>query len=145
MNILKLIAITAALIITSNTAMAESVGDLQNAGGKKLNKAEATSALIAQGFKMTRLGSKFDLAARADGTMSGALKSSRGDFEPTGIYTVADDGEVCIKVSFSAKHIHPDAPDQSVNFCVNSFVDKGGVLRYARNASEGTGLIDPLQ
>jgi hypothetical protein len=138
--------ITATVIaFASSAAMAATVGDLQKAGGKKLNKAEATAALLAQGYKMTRQGAKIDLTALADGTLSGKMKATQGDFEPKGTYTVADDGEVCIKTSFSAKHIHPQAPDQYLSFCVNSFTEKTGALRFARNESESTDLIDLLQ
>jgi hypothetical protein len=144
MNVNTLITVTV-IAFASSASMAATVGDLQKAGGNKLNKEEATAVLVAQGCKMTRQGAKIDLTALADGTLSGKMKASQGDFEPKGTYTVAEDGEVCIKTSFSAKHIHPQAPDQSLSFCVNAFSEKAGTLRFARNAGESTDLIDLLQ
>jgi hypothetical protein len=99
--IFRLLAAAVSFVgLTSASALAQTnLGELLDAGGKKLSRQEAEAALTGATLSgETQNGSVFQSDYKADGTYSGSFTSPQNKRNGTtfGKWTVDDAGKVCI-------------------------------------------------
>lgn len=97
------LVLTSCLMLAATGAVAQTVGDVLDKGGQRLDAA-ATRAIITGGVTLTGTNAAGFTGAtvyKADGTVSAS--GSRGSVtnSGTGSWTVDDSGKVCSKISWN--------------------------------------------
>ena len=90
--------------LSSNTALAQNtVGEVLDAGGKKLSKDEVVGAIVGGNISgPTRTGGQAQLNYKADGTFAGTIQSSQGkNGGMFGTWTVDDSGQACVEYTLT--------------------------------------------
>jgi hypothetical protein len=95
-------SVALALISPSVVGQA-SLGELLDAGGKKLSKAEVTATLGGANLSgVSKTGGLFQADFRADGSYTASVQSAGGKSGGTfGTWTVDDTGKVCVEFTSS--------------------------------------------
>jgi hypothetical protein len=90
--------------LNSTTVLAQNtVGELLDAGGKKLSKDEVVAAIVGGNSSgPTRTGGQAQLNYKADGTFAGTIQSSQGkNGGMFGTWTVDDSGQACVEYTIT--------------------------------------------
>ena len=106
MNHRMLISCAAFAGLSSATASAQStIGEVLDAGGKKLTKDEVVAAIVGGNVSgPTQSGGDLQIDFKADGTLAGNLVAAQGTRRNGGMYgkwTIDDSGKLCTDLTTS--------------------------------------------